>query len=145
MKSRCIIISICLVVGSSTLSGLAFAHGTEEHGKRVPTDAQMKRLHAMMTVFSVASAEMETAIEKGAATEVKAQANRILPAVPDLKKSKPHKNIKQITVFKSIAGKMGADITKIVTLAEKGNFAEAKVVFKNMEARCTECHTKFRD
>jgi cytochrome c556 len=145
MKSRCIIILICLVVGSSTLSGLAFAHGTEKHGKMVPTDTQMKRLHAMMTVFSVASAEMEMAIEKSDATGVKAQANRILSAVPDLKKSKPHKNIKQITVFKSIAGKMGVDITKIVTLAEKDNFAEAKVVFKNMEARCTECHTKFRD
>jgi pentatricopeptide repeat protein len=40
---------------------------------------------------------------------------------------------------------MGADITKIVSLAEKGNFAKAKVVFNDMEARCAECHTKFRD
>ena len=145
MRKSCGVIILSLMMGSLTLSGLAFAHGTEKHGKMVPTDAQMKRLHAMMPVFTVASAEMETAIEKSDATEVNAQANRIVSAVPDLKKTRPHKNIKQITVFKSIAGKMGADITKIVTLAEKGNFAEAKVVFKNMEARCTECHTKFRD
>jgi cytochrome c556 len=134
-----------LVMGLLAFSAAAFSPSTEEHGKKVPADAQMKRLHAMMPVFSVASAEMETAIEKGDAAEVKTQADRILSAVPDLKKSNPHKNIRQITVFKSIAGKMGADITKIVTLAEKGNFAEAKAAFKNMEARCAECHTKFRD
>jgi cytochrome c556 len=121
------------------------AHGTEKHDKMIPADAQMKRLHAMMPVFSVASAEMETAIEKGDAAGATVQADRILAAVPDLKKSKPHKNIKQISAFKAIAGKMGADITKILTLAEKGNFAEAKAAFKDMEARCAECHTKFRD
>jgi cytochrome c556 len=138
-------ITISLVLGSLSLSCAAFAHGTNGHGQRTAENARMKKLHAIMPVFSAASAKLETAIEKGDPAEAKIQANRILAAVPDLKMSKPHKNIKQITDFKTIADKLGADITKIVSLTEQSNFAGAKVVFKNMEARCSECHTEFRD
>jgi len=120
-----------------------FAHGTDHHGGHA--DEQMKKLHAMMPMFSIASAELKSALEKGDAEGAKAQADRILATIPDLKKSKPHKNIKQITDFKKIAGKMGADITKIVSLAGTGNFSKATVAFKDMETRCAECHTKFKD
>jgi len=41
----------------------ASAHGKDTHGGTV--DAQMKKLHAMMPVFSVALAELESALEKG--------------------------------------------------------------------------------
>jgi len=145
MKNRGINISLSLVMASLIFTGIAFAHGTEMHRNMKPADAQMKMLHAIMPVFSVASAELESAIEKGDAAASKAQADRILALIPDLKKSKPHKNIKRITDFKAIADKMGADITKIVLLAEKGNFPKAKVSFNDMQARCAECHTKFKD
>ena len=42
-----------------------FAHGTEKHDNMVPVDSQMKKLHAIMPMFSLACANMETAIEKG--------------------------------------------------------------------------------
>jgi len=145
MGNSCISIILSLVIGSLSLQGVAFAHCTEKHDKSAAVDAQMKKLHAMMPMFSLASAELKSALDKGDATAAKSQADRILAAVPDLKKSRPHKNVKQIAVYTHIAGKMGADVTKVVALAEKGNFDGAKAAFRDMEARCAECHTKFRD
>jgi len=139
-----LLIGVVLSAGILSIIPLeTFAHGTDHHGGHA--DEQMKKLHAMMPMFSIASAELKSALEKGDTEGAKAQADRILATIPDLKKSKPHKNIKQITDFKKIAGKMGADITKIVSLAGSGDFANAKVAFKDMETRCAECHTKFRD
>jgi soluble cytochrome b562 len=121
----------------------SFAHGSDHHGGHM--DEQMKKLHAMMPMFSIASAELESAIEKGDAAGAKAQAYRILTAVPVLKKSKPHRLNNQITVFKAIAGKIEDDANKIIALAEKGNFVEAQRAFRVMETHCAECHAKFRD
>jgi cytochrome c556 len=117
----------------------AFAHGDDR------MDEQMHKLHAIMPMFSVASAELETAIGKGDATEVKVQADKILAALPDLKKSKPHKNLKQIAAFKAIAAKFGDDASTVRKLAEKGDFRAAKEAFAKLESRCAECHAKFRD
>jgi hypothetical protein len=69
MNNRGINITLSLVMCSLTFSGIAFAHGTEMHSKMVPADAQMKKLHAIMPMFSVASAKLESAIEKGDTAE----------------------------------------------------------------------------
>jgi hypothetical protein len=55
LKKRFAASVLCLVLGLLTMYGPALAHGTEEHGKMV-MGAQMMKLHAMMPMFSMASA-----------------------------------------------------------------------------------------
>jgi len=145
MKKRWSIAALCLLLGSLTMYGQALAHGTEKHGKSKPADAQMKKLHDMMPMFSVASAKLETALEKGDAAAVEAEARRILAALPDLKKSKPHKNVKQRDKFVELAKKQEETVTVTVELAKKGDFSGARAAYKKVEAICAECHAKFSD
>lgn len=145
MRNRCAITVICLVAGLLTMYGPVFAHGTEKHGKTAAADAQMKNLHAMMPMFSVASANLETALEKGEVAVVEAEAEKMIAAIPDLKKSKPHKNVKQRNKFVEIAANLEKTVTFTVELAKKGDFAGAKAAFKKIEEACAACHAKFRD
>ena len=119
------------------------AHGTDPRGGH--TDEQMKKLHAMMPMFSIASAELESALEKGDAAAAKAQADKILAAAPDLKKSKPHKNIKQRKIFVELATKFEKKVTSTVDLIKKDDLSGAKAAFKKVEEVCAACHAKFRD
>ncbi len=144
-KSISIIITTCLMLGSLALSGLAFAHGTEKHGKTAPADTQMEKLHAMMPIFSQLSANLEAALEKGDTVAADAEGSKILSTLPDLKKSKPHKNIKQRKRFVELATSFEEAITSTVDLAKNGDFAGAKAAFKNAEEICAACHAKFRD
>ena len=120
----------------------AHAHGTDPHGGHV--DAHMKKLHAIMPMFSLAGAELESAIRKGDAVAVKDQADRILASVPDLKKSKPHRNVNQREKFVELATNLDKAVTSVVDLAKKEDFAGAKAAFKKVETACVACHAKFR-
>ncbi len=126
MKTKCAIPTILLVLGLLTIYGQAFAHGTEKHGKSKPADTQMKKLHDMMPMFSLASAKLEAAIEKGDAAVVEAEAGKILSALPDLKKSKPHKNVKQRSKFVELAKKQEQAVIVTVDLAKSGDFTRGK-------------------
>jgi cytochrome c556 len=119
------------------------AHGTDHHSGHA--DEQMKKLHAMMPMFSIASAELESALEKGDTATAKEQADKILAAVPDMKKSKPHKNIKQRKKFVELATKFEEAITSTLDLIEIDDFSRAKAAFKKVEEVCSTCHAKFRD
>jgi len=121
------------------------AHGTEKHDNMVPVDAQMKKLHAIMPTFSVACANMETALEKGEIAIVASEAEKITSAIPDLKKSKPHKNIKQRRKFVDHAASLEKAVITTVDLAKKGKLVEAKAAYKKVEGVCSACHAKFRD
>jgi len=145
MRTRNFNATACLVLVALTLSGVAFAHGTEKHGKAASVDAQMKKLHAMMPMYSLASANLEAALEKGDAAAVDAEGGKILSTLPDLKKSKPHKNIKQRGKFVELATNLEIAVTSTVALANKGDFAGAKAAFKKVEELCAACHAKFRD
>lgn len=145
MRIRSTITIICLVLGSLAISAAAFAHGTEKHGKTAAADVQMKKLHAMMPLLSVASAKLESALERGDIAAVETEANKILATVPDLKKSKPHKNIKQRKSYVELARKLDKAVISTVELAKKGDIAGAQSAFNKMEEVCTECHAKFRD
>ena len=132
-------------MGSLAFYGFAFAHDTEKHGKAESADSQMMKFHAMMPMFSVASAGLETALEKGEGAAVEAEAGKISAAIPDLKKSKPHKNIKQRKKFIELATDLDNRVTTTVDLAKNGDFAGAKTAFKKVEKVCVACHAKFRD
>ena len=120
-----------------------FAHGTDHHGGHA--DEQMKKLHAMMPMFSIASAELESALEKGDAASAKIKAEMILAAVPDLKKSKPHKNIKHRKEFVELAIELEKSVNSSVYFIKEDNFSGAKTAFKKVEDTCAACHAKFRD
>lgn len=100
------------------------AHGKEDH--KVVMDEQMKKLHAIMPMFSLVSANMETALEKGEIAIVESEAEKITTAIPELKKSKPHKNIKQRSKFVDHASNLEKAVITTVDLAKKGALVEAK-------------------
>lgn len=145
MGKRSLAVTISMVLGLFISHGIALAHGTEKHDTVAPMDAQMKKLHAIMPLFSLASAKMETALEKGEIALLESEAGKITAAIPDLKKSKPHKNIKQQSTFTDHATNLEKAVITTVNLAKKGNLAEAKAAFKKVEQACTACHAKFRD
>lgn len=121
----------------------ASAHGKDSRGGTA--DAQMKKLHDMMPVFSVASAECESALDKGDTAAAKASADRILAATSDLKKCKPHKNVKQHKKFVVLATNFEKTVTSTVDLINKDDLSGAKAAFKKVEEVCASCHAKFRD
>ena len=138
-------ITLGAALGLLTLHGVAYAHGTVKHDKMVPVDAHMKKLHAMMPMFSVAAAELESALEKGDKTAAKNQADKIMTAVPDLKKSKPHKNFKQQKKFVVYAANLDETLISMVDLLKKDDLSGAKIAFKKAEEICAACHARFRD
>lgn len=145
MKNSFALVIMCLALVMSALYGVAFAHGTEMHGEMAKTDMQMHKLHAMMPTFAVASAKLKLALEKGNATAVAAEARKILVALPDLKKSQPHKNVAQREIFVKFATNLEKSVTTTVSLAKKGDLAGARTAFKKAEDTCAACHAIFRD
>ncbi len=138
------LIAVVLFAGMLLIKPIeASAHGKDSHGGTM--DAQMKKLHAMMPMFSVASADLESALEKGDAVAAKIQADRILATVPDLKKSKPHRNINQRKKYVEMATHLGTVVKSTVDLAKNGDYAGAKASFKKVEEACAACHAKFKD
>ena len=127
------------------LQGGAFASEVEKRGSKQKEDAQMQKLHDMMPIYAIALAKMKGALEKEDPKAVAEEAGKILVTVADLKKGKPHKNLKQLKTFRSIAAGLESDLNEIVNLAKKEDFTKAKTVFKKADEKCTECHEKFRD
>lgn len=126
------------------IQGAAFAHEGEKHGGKQKTDAQMQKLHDMMPMYGAALANVEKALEKKDAAAVEAEAGKMLATTPDLKKAKPHKNLKQLKTFRNIAAGFESDLKETVELAKKGDFVKAKTAFGKAESKCAECHAKFR-
>lgn len=126
------------------IQGWAFAHEGEKHAKSQKSDEQMQKLHDMMPMYAMALAKLEAALEKGDLTAVETEAGKLLATTPDLRKAKPHKNLKQLKTFRSIAARFEGDLKETVELAKKGDFARAKTAFGKAEAKCAECHAKFR-
>ncbi len=119
------------------------AHGKDPRGGTA--DAQMKKLHDMMPVFSVASAECESALDKGDMAAAKGPANRILAATSDLKKCKPHKNVKQHKKFLELATSFEKTVTSTADFINNDDLPGAKTAFKKVEEACAACHSRFRD
>jgi hypothetical protein len=139
------LIALSILIGALALTSTAFAHGTEMHDKMATPDARMQKLHAMMPVFSVAVAGLESALEKGQVKDAETEAKRILVAIPDLKASMPHKNLKQLKKYVGLATTLEQTVTSSVDLAKKGDFAGARETFRKIEETCAACHAKFRD
>lgn len=145
MKNTIVITISCLALGLMSAAGSVFAHGTEKHDKGKLADVQMKKMHTMMPMFSLASTGLEAALEKGDATAAEAEGSKIITAIPDLKKSKPHKNVKQRKSFVELAGALETSVRSTLDTAKAGDFSGAKKAFKKVEETCAACHARFCD
>lgn len=134
-----------LIAGAILLTGgMSFAHEGEEHGHH-HHDAQMAKLHEMMPKYAEAQATINTALEKEDVATVVKETGYLLSTVADLKKSKPHKKLKELADFKKIAGKFEQDVRQTADSARKGDVSGAKAAFAEAQKRCAQCHNKFRD
>jgi cytochrome c556 len=143
MPHRLLIAALCL--GLALNASAARAHGSAAHGGDQAAQDQMKKLHAMMPMFSIALADLESALEKGDAARAGQEADRILAAVPDLKKSRPHKNVKQRKQFVAAASGLESSVKAVAGKVREGDLAAARGTFKDVEAQCAACHERFRD
>lgn len=143
MPHRLLISALCL--GLALNASTARAHGSAPHGGDQAAQAQMKKLHAMMPMFSIALADLEIALEKGDAARAGQEADRILAALPDLMKSRPHKNVKQRKQFVTAASGLENSVKAVAGKVQEGDLAAARGAFKEVEAQCAACHERFRD
>jgi len=144
MKNRLAISVFWALTGTTVLTATAFAHDMGSHGHGT-SDAQMKKLHAMMPMFAVAVAGMDEALAKEDTATVKKEAHRILHEIPELKRSKPHKHAEQRKRFAEHADLLKAAVTTTMDLAGKGDLAAARHAFSKIGEACTACHAVFRD
>lgn len=144
MNRKFAVSALLLMVGA-LLYGPTFSHGAEKHDKNKHASAQMKNMHQMMPMFSTAAASLEAALAKEDLAATEAETNRILPALSELEKAKPHKNKKQHAKFVELVKKERIAVATTVDFAKKGDFVAARAAFKQVETVCAECHTKFRD
>lgn len=142
MRKRHLIAACCLALATLAGSGTAGAHDTGMHEGHA--DARMQKLHAMMPMFSQALAELEQALEKRDAAGAERESTRMLAAIPDLKKSHPHKNVRQLKSYRAEAAGLEQSLTSVRELAQKGDFAAATTAFKKVEVQCAACHARFR-
>lgn len=140
MKISSIIALTCLIF--EILAIIGFAHGIDRHGM---DDPQMKRLHAMMPMFSEELAKLEGALKKGDAALVQLQCDKILRELLALKKSRPHKNAKERKKFVELATNLETSVIVTANLVQRGDLAAGRGAFKRIEATCIACHAKFRD
>lgn len=134
-------ITACLLL---LAHGGAFAQEGGKHKKGHTANARMQKLHDMMPMYGVALSKLETALEKGDPAAVETEAGKMLATTPDLKRAKPHKNVKQLAKFKSIAAGFENDLKQTVEIAKTGDLQKARGAFKKAEEKCAECHALFR-
>jgi soluble cytochrome b562 len=126
------------------LEGASVAHEGHEHGHE-KADAQMAKLHKMMPRYQSSQQAIKTALEKGDVATIEKETAYLLSTIPDLKKSKPHKRVKEVGDFRAIADRFRKDIESTVAFAQKGDLGGAKASFSDAQKQCNACHTKFRD
>lgn len=130
-----------LLVSSPAFTAGEHGHG---HGGHRP-DAQMAKLHKMMPRYGAAQASINAALGAGDLKAVAKETAYLLSTAADLKKSRPHKNIKELAEFRAIAAGFERDIGKAAESAKRGDLAGAKAAFAGAEKGCAACHAKFRD
>lgn len=127
-----------------TVEGTSFAHEGHVHGHE-KSDAQMAKLHKMMPQYGRSQEAIKGALDKGDVATVEKETAYLLSTIPDLKRSKPHKRVKEVADFKAIAEGFRKDVQLTAALAQKGDLAGAKASFGDAQHQCDECHNRFRD
>jgi cytochrome c556 len=127
------------------VQGVAFAQEGEKHGGKHMADPRMQKLHDMMPMYAMTLAKINVALEKGDAATVELETGKILATTSDLKKAKPHKNLKEHKSLREIASAFEGEVKATIAMSKKGDFTGAKAAFAKAQKKCDECHAKFRD
>jgi len=141
---RFLVFFLSAVLFAPVGADLALAHEHHEHHE-MAHDAQMQKLHAMMPMFATASADIKAAIGKKDAAAVDAATGKVIAAIPDLKKSKPHKHASQRKKFVQLAGQLGAQAKTVADNAKKGDYGAAGNALSQLSATCDACHATYQD
>ncbi len=144
MNKRFSAIAASLIGVFFIFQAAAFAHEAEKHGKGHNEEAQMSELHRMMPVYAQAQAKINEALGKGDAKTVKTETGKIVAAIQDLKRAKPHKNPNELKQYREIALHFDKEVELTAELAGKGDLAGATAAFRRAGEKCDECHAKFR-
>jgi cytochrome c556 len=142
---RMIFCAMCLVATLAVAAGIAFAHGQEHHTTEHTSDAQMRKLHAMMQQCGAAQTRIEGAFAKGDCTAAEKEIAGMIKAIPDLKKTRPHKGLNHLEALKKLAVDFDADLRQSLTLAKQGDLNGARQAFSRSREKCAACHALFRD
>ena len=145
LKSRLL---SCLAVFTAIFSLMAGVAAAHEHVKRCKGEGHtsgMERQHALMADYAAAQTNIETALAKGDAQRVVAEARKVLATIKDMKAGVPHKNMNNLKAFKVIASGFESEMKTTARLAGLGDLAGARAAFRRAEAKCVVCHGKFRD
>jgi len=139
-------IVLAVIAGSfSVMNAQAVpAHGEMEHGG-MHMDEPMARQHRMMAMYAQAQAGINESLQKRDAVSVETETRKILATIPDLKKAKPHKNLKEQNEMVRIAAAFEKDLKTTVVRVHKKDFVGAKQAFAKAQQKCAACHAKFRD
>lgn len=119
-------------------------HGGMEHDG-MHMDESMARQHRMMAMYAQSQAKINESLQKQDAVTVEAETRKILATIPDLKKTRPHKNVKVRKEIIRIAAAFERDLKATVVNLNKRDFIGARKAFNRAEGKCSACHAKFRD
>jgi len=148
MRGKNTRVTLCgayLVAVLAGYTGTASAHGLENHTKEHTSVKQMARLHTSMQLYEAAQVLINAAFEKGELKTTEVEIERMIKTIPDLKKARPHKGLKQLETYKRLAADFDKDLRQTLTLVKQGNLTGAKQAFTRAAQKCTSCHAKFRD
>jgi cytochrome c556 len=126
------------------MQGVSLAREGEKHGDH-HAEAKMTRLHKMMPKYAKSRTRINAALEEGDVATISKETGYLLSTAADLKKSKPHKKLKELKEYRGIAESFEKDVKSTAELAGKGDFEGAKAAFSNAQKKCSACHVKFRD
>ena len=96
-------LAIIVVSAFLLLAGVVFALESENHQQMHEGNGQMGKLHKIMPMYAQAQAQINAALEKRDAATVARETGKILATIPDLKKAKPHKNLRELKAMGRIA------------------------------------------
>lgn len=143
MRKRIILAAIAGTIFAMYVQAVP-VHGKMEHGG-MHMDESMARQHRMMAMYAQAQAKINESLQKRDAKTVGAETRKILATIPDLKKARPHKNLKERTEMVRIAAAFENDLKTTVARSSKGDLVGARKAFNRAEEKCAACHAKFRD
>ena|GEM_PF-1619234 len=142
---KSILIALTMLTVALFVNGTAISSEGDKHGKGHAGNAKMQKLHGMMPTYAVIQAKINGALEKGDSSAVVAEAGKILATTAELKKAKPHKNRKQLKLFREMATDFEKEVKATAELAGKGDLTGARAAFVKAGKKCDECHAKFRE
>lgn len=115
----------------------------EHHGAHM--DDAMARQHLLMAGYAESQYKINAALKNRDNATIVVETRKLLATISDLKKTRPHRNLKERGKVAIIATGFEKDLVTVVSKAKKKDFVGAEKAFRMAEKRCEACHARFRD